>query len=127
LVYLKNSIDETMYFLRENGAFSLLEDRVLPFSALTVEGRSLGQAKARTISIFSQPVSSSSPGSSHLSALTQLHPTRGHLLPCLGKTPPPSYTLKIIKAKIVKNGRRVQFKPNLQLFMHLVESTANVD
>jgi len=45
----------------------------------------------------------------------------------VARCPPPSLTLKIVKARIVKKGRRVQFKPNLQLFMYLVESTANVD
>ena len=58
----KDNIDETMYFPRENGAFSLPEDRVFPFSTL-----------------------------------------------------------------IVKKGRKLHFKPNHQIFMHLVESTANVD
>jgi len=119
-----------MYFPRENGAFSLPEDRVLPFSTLTVEGRSLGQANARTTS---QPVSSGSPGSNHSSTLTlsSAAPYQGTsasmFRSVVTRRPPPSHTLKIVKARIVKNGRRVQFIPNFQLFMRLVESTANVD
>jgi len=37
-VYLKDGIDESMYFPRENGAFNLSEDGVLPYSTLSVEG-----------------------------------------------------------------------------------------
>jgi len=128
---LKDSIEETLYFPRENGAFSLPEDKVLPFSTLTVEGRSLGQANARTTSVLSQPVSSGSAGSSHsatliLSSTAPYQGTSASMFrSVVARRPPPSHTLKIVKARIVKNGRRVQFIPNL--FVRLVESTANVD
>jgi len=103
----------------------------MPFSMLTVEGRRLGQANARTSSVLSQPVSSSSLGNSHSSALSSTAPYQGtsatmfrHVV---ARRPQPSHTLKIVKARIVKNGRRLNFKPNLQLFMRLIESTANID
>ena len=41
-VYLKDSVDQTMYFPRDNGTFNLIEEQVLPFSTLVVEGRNVG-------------------------------------------------------------------------------------
>ena len=66
-MYLKDSLDDTMYFPGDNGVFGLPEEGVLLFSTLLVEGRSLGQGSAtRAASILSsnsqvESLSSSSP------------------------------------------------------------------
>lgn len=39
----------------------------------------------------------------------------------------PSFNLKVVKAKMFKNGRKTEFQPIHQTFIELVDSTANVE
>ena len=129
-VYLKDHLDDTMYFPGDNGVFRLPEEGVLPFSTLLVEGRSLGQGSAaRTTSV----VTSNSQAASSASSLSSSSPYQGTsssmLQSMVARRPPPSFTLKVVKAKVAKGGNK---KPKLiiksknQMFIQLIESTANV-
>ena len=40
---------------------------------------------------------------------------------------PSSFNLKVVKAEMKRNGRKIEFKPKQQTFIEIVETTANVE
>ena len=122
----------SVHLPQPDGSFNLQEAGVSSYGSLTVEGPRVLQSVV--------PRASLPPGWSSLGAgITSLSSSPG---PSTSGTqassiPPfrsvialkksPSFNLKIIKAKMIKNGREVDFKLVHQTFIELVETTATVD
>ena len=127
-----------MYFPRDNGTFNLIEEQVLPFSTLVVEGRNVGHGNRQL-----QNTGTSAPSGLNVAAGTS-QSTSYHYTPA--STPshstnlfstnkplarrvsaPASFTLKLVQAKMTRRGRKVKFQDMAQTFIELVDSTANPD
>lgn len=129
--WLRDDVHGSVYLPQPDGSFNLQEAGVSSYASLTVEGpsalqlprtslpparSSLGAGTGGTMSLSSTPGPSTSAQGSSTPFRSVIAPKRS-----------PSFNLKIIKAKMIKNGRKVEFKPVHQTLIELVETTANVD
>lgn len=126
--WLRDEVDGTVYLPQPDGNFNLQEAGVPSYASLIVEGPSAQHPRtnlppasrsnsAATMSLSSTPgPSTSTQGLSSPSFRSVIAAKRG-----------PSFNLKIIKAKMIRTGKKVEFKPVHQTFIELVEATANVD
>ncbi|XP_065898986.1 uncharacterized protein [Dysidea avara] len=139
VVFLKDSIDESMYFPSENGTFNLSQEGVMPFSTLLVEGRNLTEGRTRTPtgtpSSHVQSLNSSNssiPGTNPpVHVLASSTPYQGSsnsmFRSVVARRPPPSSTVKLVQAKLTKNGRTIRFHDKAQIFVNITESTAHTE
>ena len=64
------------------------------------------------------------------SSVTSTQTARGHssgFRSIIAPKRAPSFNLKVVKAKMSKNGKKIDFQPIHQTFIELVDSTANVE
>ncbi len=131
-VWLKNEHDDTAYFPLQNGSFELHFD-ITDHSTLIVEGPVLTGSlpPSRSSSSQSSVTVSSTPSIGHLPPPPKF---RSVIAPNRGQT----FSLKIVKAQLIKNGRQkptleplsqtyIELEPLSQTYIELVESTANLD
>ena len=147
--YLRDEIDETTYFPRQDGTFNLLEEGLTPYSTLRVEGRSLdsvGGTSSRltglsttggtnngasySLSLSSTPMSAASAGRSSGPGVSS-SPLPTNFRSVMAPKRVQTFSLKLIKAKMCRIGvgrcRKFEFQPVSQTFIELIEATANVD
>ena len=119
--WLKDEYDGISYFPNEDGNFDLSSSSINSFSTLIVEGPILS---SRGSNLLRPSVTLSS---------TSTPPTMSYILP----PPPPfcsvitprraqTFSLKVVRAKLT-SGRKATFEPLSQMYIELVESTANLD
>ena len=121
--WLRDDVDGSVYFPQPDGSFSLQDAGVSPYASLVVEGPNALQLPRSNLpphaavqllchyAVHQDQVPLSTPG--FRSVVTSKRA--------------PSFNLKIIKAKMIKARKKIEFKPIHQTFIELVESTANVD
>jgi len=125
-----------MYFPRENGTFNLIEDGVLPFSTLSVEGRTLDLTTRHGSSTI--PRNTTSPPSSITQSVgsnitsfpstpVSSHGNSATFRSVIARRPPASFNLKLVQARLTKSGQRMQFHATKQTFVELTESTASTE
>ena len=122
-------------FPRPDGNFHLQESGVLSFAALVVEGSTVptrSNLPARTAS-YGNALSSTPSGpanaatnSSAASLSFTSSPPLFRLVVAPRRTSP-SFNLKVVKAEIIRKGRKIEFKGKQQTFIEIVDSTANVE
>ena len=118
------------------GSFNLMGAGVTQFMHLIVEGRNLDSHRASapttnsaatglTMSLCSTPAAASSatPTTHGQHFLSSSPFFRSIIAP--KRTP--SFNLKVVKGKMHRNGRKIEFQPVHQIFIKLVDSTANVE
>ena len=125
---MRDDVHGSVYLPQPDGSFNLHEAGVSSYASLTVEGPSALQPTPRA----SLPPARSSLGAAGTASLSSTAgpstSTQASSTPFRSVIAPkrsPSFNLKIIKAKMIKNGRKVNFKPVHQTFIELVETTAN--
>ena len=146
--YLRDEIDETTYFPQQDRTFNLLEEGLIPYSTLRVEGRSLdcvGRTSRRltslsttggtngashSLSLSSMPMSAASAGRSGGPGVSS-SPLPNNFRSVMAPKRVQTFSLKLIKAKMCRIGlgrcRKFKFQPVSQTFIKLIEATANVD
>ena len=133
--WLRDDIDGTAYFPRPDGNFHLQESGVLSFATLVVEGSTVptrANLPARTASYGnalsstpSGPANAATNSSAASLSFTSSPPLfRSVVVP---RRTSPSFNLKVVKAEIIRKGRKIEFKGKQQTFIEIVDSTANVE
>ena len=124
--WLRDDSDDALYFPHTDGTFNLHNNNITTYTTLIVEGPA--QAAASSL-----PRANNLPRASSLVTVSST-PTTSSLPPpptFRSVTAPrrvPSFSLKVLKAKLTKNGRRKpDFEPLNQTYIELVESTANLE
>lgn len=114
--WLRDTIDDTLYFPQPDGNFDL--SRVILLSELVVEGPSNVPTRQRSTAATSSSTVSSTP--------SPLPPPvfRSVIAPKRAA----SFSLKVHRADMMRtNTRKPHFEQKQQMFLDLVEGTANVD
>ena len=134
--WLRDEIDGTAHFPQPDGSFDLLGAGVSQYAHLMVEGRRVLDSP-RVPNTTSSMSLSSTPAAGAASSATSSLTARGQSSPASSGSPffrsviapkrAPSFNLKVVKAKMFKNGRITDFQPIHQTFIELVDSTANVE
>ena len=126
-VWLRDEIDGAAYFPLQNGEFDLQGQGVSRFATLTVEGPTLPISTSSRNNL-PRPMSLSSttpPGNQ--SASTPLSSAGSSFQSVIAAKRAPSFSLKVIKADMHRIGKKIEFQPQNQTFIELVDSTANVE
>lgn len=135
-VWLRGEIDGAAYFPFQNGNFDLQSQGVSLYATLIVEGptvtistptrnnlpRSQLQGTSSMMSLSSTPGNQSSIPL-HFSAPS----TSSSFQSMIATKRIPSFSLKVIKADVHRIGKKIEFQPQSQTFIELVDSTANVE
>lgn len=134
--WLRDEIDDTAYFPQQDESFDLLGAGVTQYTHLIVEGRNLESQRALSTSLAAIAGSmslSSTPAAASSATLTARGQQSSSSLPSpffrsvIAPKRVPSFNLKVVKAKMHRNGRKTEFQPIHQTFIELVDSTANVE
>ena len=140
--YLRDEIDGTTYFPLQDGSFNLLEEGVMPYATLLVEGRSLdatvrnnhstantsGASTNHSLSLSSTPISAAtvgrSPGGVQSASLSG---PAAIFRSVIASKRVQTFNLKLVKARMSRIGRKTEFQPLHQTFIELIDTTANVE
>jgi len=135
--YLRDNITSSSYFPQANGTFRLIEEGVTEYTTLIVEGRescvrcnsSSEPSTAATSYGSTLSLSSTQGPSGNSSSPAGFHTQFRSVMPMKRERAVPasqSHTLKLVRAKMQRRGRKIQFKETGQAFIQLTESTTNV-
>lgn len=125
-------MDGTAYFPQADGNFHLQEARLPAFATLIVEGSIVPRSNlprgGTNLSASSYGTAlTSTPPPSHLNTPSTSGQYSSAFKSVQAAKRAPSFTLKIIKSKISRNGKKPEFEFQQQTFVEIVESTANVE
>ena len=135
-VWLRDEIDGAAYFPLQDGNFDLQSQGVSRYATLIVEGPTVTSTPARNNLPRSQPLQgtssmmslSSTPGSqSSIPLHSTAASTSSSFQSVIAPKRVPSFSLKVIKADMHRIGKKIEFQPQNQTFIELVDSTANVE
>lgn len=128
-VWLRDEIDETAYFPQQDGSFNLLGAGISSYTHLIVEGRrNLDPPRIPGSAAVAGSMSlSSTPASSAATLTARGRQSSSGFRFVIAPKRAPSFNLKVIKAKMFKSGKKIDFQPIHQTFIELVDSTANVE
>ena len=134
-VWLRDEIDGAAYFPLQNGNFDLSSQGVSRYATLIVEGPTVpvstparnnlprNHLQGPSVSLSSTPGTHSSTPLHSFSAPN----TSSSFQSVIAPRRVPSFSLKVIKADVHRIGKKIDFQPQSQIFIDLVDSTANVD